>query len=160
MMKNSIALFVCALVLTSCSLSKNVREQRKTINGNWVLENVGYEASEGSFKSMLFNDANGFCFEGSTWYFLENNSTGSYTIPTSNSACAGGVRNIRWSVLENENGNDQLQFKYIDEKKKDLYGRTGYRLEILSLTPSQMTLKSDVNVDGSPVSVVYNFTKQ
>ncbi|WP_276166784.1 lipocalin family protein [Zobellia alginiliquefaciens] len=160
MIKNSVLMLALAVVVSSCSLSKNVREERKTINGNWVLENVGYESNGGSFKSMLFNDANGFCFEGSTWYFLENNSTGSYTIPTSNSVCPGGVRNIRWSVLENENGNDKLQFKYIDEKKKDIYGRTGYRLEIVSLSPSQMTLKSDVNVDGSPVSVVYKFSKQ
>ncbi|MBT2160568.1 lipocalin-like domain-containing protein [Zobellia barbeyronii] len=160
MIKNSVVMLALALILGSCSISKEVRNERKTINGNWVLEHVGYEGSEGSFKSMLFEDANGFCFEGSTWYFLENNSTGSYAIPTDNSVCAGGVRNIRWSVLENENGNDKLQFKYIDEKKKDIYGKVGYRLEILSLNESQMTLKSDVNVDGSPVSVVYKFSKQ
>ncbi|SIS70698.1 Lipocalin-like domain-containing protein [Zobellia uliginosa] len=160
MIKNSVLMLALALVVASCSLSKEVREQRKTINGTWLLEDVGYEGDGGSFKSMLFNDANGFCFEGSKWSFLENNSTGSYTIPTSNSICPGGARNIRWSVLENENGNDKLQFKFIDEKKKDLYGRTGYRLEILSLSDSQMRLKSDVNVDGSPVSVIYNFVKQ
>ena len=152
-------MFVCSLIMASCSISKKVGEERKTVDGTWVPEDVGYAGSEGSFKSILFNDANAFCFEGSTWFFRNNNSTGSYTIQSSNNVCAGGVRNIRWSIVENEGGNDKLQFKFIDEKKKDLYGRTGYSFDIVSLSPSQMTLKSDVNVDGAPVSVVYSFVK-
>lgn len=159
MIKNSLIVFVTSLVLFSCSTSKQVRDDRKVVDGTWTLENVGYEGSEGDFKAQLFNDAEAVCFEGSTWFFRNNNSTGSYTIQPG-SLCSGGERNIRWSIIENQGGGEQLQFKYIDEKKNDIYGRTGYRLDLISLTPSQMTLRSDVTVDGNPVSVVYEFTKQ
>lgn len=160
MAKNSIVLGALVLLLASCSLSKEVKQQRKTINGTWILDDVSYAGSEGVFKSILFNDAEAFCFEGSIWYFLENNSTGSYTINSATGACPAGTRNIRWSVAEDPSGNDRLQFKYIDEKKKDIYGATGYGMEITSLSSSHMTLQSRVNVDGEPVSVVYELTKQ
>ena len=159
-MRQKIAmLFALGFLLFSCSISKAVREERKTVNGTWTLENVGYEENEGSFKSILFNDAKAVCFEGSTWFFLNNNSTGNYNLKNS-SICSGGQRNIRWSIVENDGGNNQLQFKFIDEKKKDIYGRTGYRFDIVSLSLSEMTLKSKVTVDGSPISVVYEFVKQ
>lgn len=157
-MKNSFLIFVLSLSLYSCSTSKQVREDRKIVDGTWTLNNVGFEDNTGDFKAELFDDASAVCFEGSTWFFRNNNSTGSYTIP-SGSLCSGGERNIRWSIIENANGGQQLQFKYIDEKKNDIYGRTGYRLDVVSINPSQMTLKSNVTVDGSPVSVVYQFSR-
>jgi hypothetical protein len=135
-----------------------MREDRKMVDGTWTLDNVGYEGSEGDFKAQLFDDADAVCFEGSTWFFRNNNSTGSYTIP-SGSLCSGGERNIRWSIIENQGGGEQLQFKFIDEKKNDIYGRTGYRLDLVSLSPSEMTLSSDVTVDGSPVSVIFEFSR-
>jgi len=159
MIKNGVLLFVVTLVIASCSISKKVAQERKTVDGTWTLEDVGYEGSEGSFKAILFNDADAFCFEGSTWFFRNNNSTGSYTIQNSNSICTGGVRNIRWSIVETKGANDKLQFKFIDEKKKDINSRTGYRFDIVSLSATQMTLKSDVNVDGAPVSVTYSFAR-
>lgn len=159
MIKNSLVVFAVSLLLFSCSTTKQVRDDRKVVDGTWTLNDVGYEGSEGDFKAELFNDASAVCFEGSTWFFRNNNSTGSYTIRPG-SLCSGGERNIRWSIIENEGGGEQLQFKYIDEKKNDVYGRTGYRLDVVSITPSQMTLKSNVSVDGSPVSVVYEFSRQ
>lgn len=158
MIKYSLVVFVSSLLLFSCSTSKQVREDRKMVDGTWTLKNVGYEGSEGDFKAQLFDDAEAVCFEGSTWFFRNNNSTGSYTIQPG-SLCSGGERTIRWSIIENQGGGEQLQFKYIDEKKDDINGRTGYRLDMVSLTPSQMTLKSDATVDGNPVSVVYEFSR-
>lgn len=159
MIKSSILPIIASLLLFSCSTTKQVRDDRKTVDGTWTLNDIGYEDNEGDFKAKLFDDASAVCFEGSTWFFRNNNSTGSYTIQPG-SLCSGGERNIRWSIIDNEGGGQQLQFKYIDEKKNDIYGRTGYRLDVVSITPSQMTLKSNVSVDGSPVSVVYNFSKQ
>ena len=156
MSKRSLTVLVFSLAFFSCFTSKQVRDDRKVVDGKWTLENVGYEGNEGDFKARLFNDAEAVCFEGSTWFFRNNNSTGSYTIPPG-SLCSGGERNIRWSIIENQGGGQQLQFKYIDEKKNDINARTGYRLDLVSLTPSQMTLRSDVTVDGNPVSVVYEF---
>ncbi len=159
MIKSSILPIIASLLLFSCSTTKQVRDDRKTVDGPWTLNDVGYEDNEGDFKAKLFDDASAVCFEGSTWFFRNNNSTGSYTIQPG-SLCSGGERNIRWSIIDNEGGGQQLQFKYIDEKKNDIYGRTGYRLDVVSITPSQMTLKSNVSVDGSSVSVVYKFSKQ
>jgi hypothetical protein len=160
MMKKIIAIsFLVSVLFSSCSTTKAVREQRKTINGDWVLNHVSFTNQDGNFKSILFNDAQDICFEGSTWSFIHNNSTGTYTINPS-SLCSSGTRYIRWSVIENETGANQLQFKLIDEKKNDVSGGYGYRLDINNLTPTTMELASQVTANGQPVSVVYEFVKQ
>lgn len=158
MMKYCVIVLLASFLLFSCSTSKVVRDDRKVVDGTWTLDDVGYEGSDGDFKAKLFDDASAVCFEGSTWFFRNNNSTGSYTIQPG-SLCSGGERNIRWSIIERQGGGQQLQFKYIDEKKNDIYGRTGYRMDVVSISPSQMTLKSNVTVDGNPVAVVYEFSR-
>ena len=148
------------LIIISCSISKSVREQRNLISGSWTLENISYENNQGNFKAQLFGDADAVCFEGSDWYFRDNNSTGRYTIDQG-SLCSGGDRFIRWSVIERpETYTSELQFKFIDDKRKDISGGTGYRLKISQLSDAQMTLRSDVNVNGEAVTVVYEFTKK
>ncbi|QLG46961.1 lipocalin-like domain-containing protein [Costertonia aggregata] len=140
--------------IISCSAPKEARQKRNLISGTWSLDNISYEGTEGLFKSVLFNDAQAICFEGSDWFFRDNNSTGRYTL-TAGSLCSGGDRFIRWSVV-----NNQLQFKFIDEKRKDISGGLGYRLNIADLTAQNMVLKSTVSDNGSPVTVVYNFSKK
>ncbi len=150
---------VLSLFLMSCSITKSVRDQRNLISGTWMLDNVSFEGNQGTFKAVLFNDADAICFEGSNWFFRDNNSTGRYTIKNG-SLCSGGDRFIRWSVVERaENYSGQLQFKFIDEKLKDISGGVGYSLNIAQLTAQQMTLKSNVSVDGESVTVVYEFSK-
>ncbi|MCX2719651.1 lipocalin family protein [Lentiprolixibacter aurantiacus] len=156
------ALFYLAIffALSACSVTKSVRSQRNLISGTWSLENIKYENNTGTFNAVLFNDATAVCFEGSDWFFRDNNSTGRYTIK-SGSLCDGGDRFIRWSVVERpENYKSQLQFKFIDEKFKDLDSGLGYRLEISSLTEGEMILRSNVSVDGSPITIVYEFVKK
>ena len=157
------AFFVAAafgLLLMSCSVSKNARTQRNLFSGSWTLDDISYENNTGTFKSTIFNDAEDICFEGSDWFFRDNNSTGRYTISQS-SLCQGGDRFFRWSVVEPaQNYSSQLQFKYIDEKRKDISGGFGYRLNISSLTEQAMTLRSNVSVDGQPVTIVYQFSKK
>ncbi len=145
--------------LASCSVSKSARTQRNIISGTWILNNIDYQNNSGAFSSVLFGDAKDICFEGSQWYFRDNNSTGNYTIEQG-SLCQGGDRFIRWSVVEPANSVSQLQFKFIDEKRNDLSGGYGYRLNITNLTETQMTLTSNVSVDGETVTVVYEFSKQ
>jgi hypothetical protein len=150
-------LAVTALIMTSCSVTKE--GQRNLLSGTWSLSNISYENNTGTFSSLLFNDAKDICFKGSEWFFRDNNSTGRYTIP-SGSLCSGGDRYIKWSVVTREGLSNQLQFKAINAKNKDVSGGFGYRLDIVNLTPQAMTLKSDVSVNGSPVTVVYQFTKK
>lgn len=148
-----------ALGLQSCSTTRSVRDQRGLIGGSWTLTDVSYADNQGAFQATLFNDADAICFEGSQWYFLENNSTGTYTIKPG-SLCTGGDRYIRWSVIERpENYKSQLQFKFTDERHKDIGGGIGYSLTIESLTESQMQLKSNVQVNGEPLGIIYQFSK-
>ncbi|MEP3210088.1 MAG: lipocalin family protein [Maribacter sp.] len=157
MRKSILALAALAMFATACSVSKAARGQRNLLSGSWTLDNIRYENNTGNFQSTLFNDAKDICFEGSGWFFRDNNSTGRYTINAS-TLCNGGDRFIRWSVVDGSP--NQLQFKFIDEKLKDIGGGRGYRLNIASLTAQAMTLKSNVSVDGETVTVVYEFTKR
>lgn len=148
-----------AVLCSSCSISKAVREKRNLLSGTWTLNDVSYENGSGNFKSVIFNDAEDICFEGSDWFFRDNNSTGRYTLAQS-TYCNGGDRFIRWSVVDRpENYSSQLQFKLIDEKNKDISG-LGYRLNITSLTSSAMVLKSNATIDGKVINIVYKFTKK
>lgn len=160
MKRSIIGVLVIGLFLYSCSVSKAVREQRNTLSGTWNLDDISYENNQGSFKAVLFNDADAVCFEGSEWYFRDNNSTGRYTL-NDGSLCSGGDRYIRWSVVEQSQGySNQLQFKFTDARNKDIAGGQGYRLNIDNLTPESMTLKSNTSVGGETVTVVYEFTKK
>ncbi|MCM4152343.1 hypothetical protein DHD05_12140 [Arenibacter sp. N53] len=147
-----------ASLVTSCSVSKAARQDRNVLSGNWILNNVSYQGSQGKFKSVLFNDADASCFEGSTWFFRNNNSTGSYMLGNS-SNCDGAERFIRWSVVDRQGMSSQLQFKFIDDKYKDISGGLGYRLDIELLSDQQMRLTSKVTVEGQPMTVVYDFSK-
>lgn len=152
-------LFLVALLFATvaCSVSKGVRTQQNMLSGSWSLDAINYDGDGGTFSSVLFNDAKDICFEGSNWFFRNNNSTGRYSINPS-SLCAAGDRFIRWSVVD---GNpNQLQFKFIDEKNKDIDGDKGYRLNISAISENAMTLKSKVKVDGVLVNVIYKFTKK
>jgi len=143
-------------LVNSCSVSKAARQDRSVLTGNWILSNVSYQGSQGQFTSVLFNDADASCFEGSTWFFRNNNSTGSYLLGNG-SNCDAAERFIRWSVVDREGMASQLQFKFIDEKYKDISGGLGYRLDIEVLNDQQMRLTSKVSVDGQPLTVVYDF---
>jgi len=153
-------ILVTALVLVSCTQTKSVRSQRNLFSGTWSLDNIRYENNTGNFQAILFDDAKDICFEGSEWFFRDNNSTGRYTIKDG-SLCQGGDRFIRWSVIEpQQNYSSQLQFKFIDENYKDISGGTGYRLNISSLSDQQMVLRSNANVEGGMVTIVYEFSRK
>ncbi|MBO0323169.1 lipocalin family protein [Muricauda sp. CAU 1633] len=160
MVKQFFFVALAGIVFASCSVSKNARSQQNLMSGTWSLDNISYENNSGNFKSVIFNDAEDICFEGSDWFFRDNNSTGRYTIAQS-TLCNGGDRFFRWSVVEpSQNYSSQLQFKFIDENRKDISGGYGYRLNIVNLTEQAMTLKSNVSVDGQPVTIVYEFSKK
>lgn len=156
--KSFFMLFLAFGMLTSCSVSKSAAKDRNVLNGYWTLSNVSYTGAQGTFKSELFNDASDSCFKGSSWFFRKNNSTGSYMLANS-SDCSRAERFIRWSIVEGKGTPDQLQFKFIDDRYKDISGGVGYKLDIASLSESQMRLESRVMVDGTPVTVVYEFIK-
>jgi hypothetical protein len=159
MIRNLFALFSLLALLQSCSITKEVRSQRNLLSGTWILDEITYENNTGTFQATLFDDADAICFEGSQWFFRDNNSTGRYTLKQG-SLCSGGDRLIRWSVIErSENYKSQFQFKFIDEKKKDIAGGMGYRLTIEELTETQLQMSDNLQVEGAPFRIIYNFTK-
>lgn len=146
--------------IQSCSVSKAARSQRNLMSGTWNLTDISYANNQGAFQATLFNDADAICFEDSEWFFRDNNSTGRYTI-TPGSLCNGGDRFFRWSIVERpENYNSTFQFKFIDENRKDISGGVGYTMTIEELTETSMRLRSNVQVDGEPLSIIYNFSKK
>ncbi len=160
MQRVTLAIATCAILfLASCGTTKSARTQRNLFSGTWSLDNIDYENNTGALSSLIFGDAKDICFEGSQWFFRDNNSTGRYTI-TGGSLCQGGDRFFRWSVVEPADRLSQLQFKFIDEKRKDISGGQGYRLDIANLNEQNMVLKSRVTVDGEPVTIVYEFTRK
>ena len=160
MQRVTLSIALCAtLFLASCGTTKSARTQRNLFSGTWSLDNIDYENNTGAFSSIIFGDAKDICFEGSQWFFRDNNSTGRYTI-NAGSLCQGGDRFFRWSVVEPADRLSQLQFKFIDEKRKDVSGGRGFRLDIANLNEQNMVLKSRVTVDGEPVTIVYEFTRK
>ena len=158
MRKSLFIVLALALVASSCSVSKAAREQRNLISGTWNLDNARYENSSEALEAILFSDANILCFEGSNWFFRDNNSTGRYTLKQG-SLCEGGDRYIRWSVQEPAAGGSQMQFKFIDADNKDISGGYGYRLDIAQLSPANMVLTTPSSVNGKRVTVVLEFSK-
>lgn len=156
-MKKIMIVIILLVTLGGCSLSKQNQLYRKTIQGEWILKQVSYEGAQGTFSSVLFKDADAKCFEGSRWLFRANNGTGYYAIQKPGE-CMVGERYIRWSVYE-ENQKQLLQFKFTDQKRKDLTNY-GFRLTIDFLDDSVMKLHSTVSVEGQIVRVVYHFQKQ
>lgn len=150
-------LFSCLMIFASCSLSKQNRSYRSMINGQWTLQSVTHPNNPGDYNGELFATANAFCYNGSSWNFVSNNSTGSYSF--SNANCNNAANLIRWSIFEPGDGSHQFQFKPIDEKKKSINNNAGFRLNIDSLTETSMILSTTINVEGSPFLINLNFIK-
>lgn len=142
----------------SSNLGKENKGLRSSLDGTWSLDKVSYE-SEGYFKSVLFNDADAKCYDGSEWFFRSNNSTGTYTLY--DQECSPGIRYIRWSIQNDANGNpNTFTFKFTDEKKKDLYGGVGYTFNIRSISPTNMVLASGASAGDDAVNMVFEFSKK
>ena len=63
-----IILILLAIGIVSCGTSKNIRNSKKLIQGNWTLSTITYSKT-GNYNVTLLNDTSKDCFEGSTWEF-------------------------------------------------------------------------------------------
>ncbi len=162
-MKNLLKLtgsLIVAIVLNSCTVSKEAGSIKKKINGNWMLETITTEGINGKVTASIFNEASFTCFVGSSWNFMSGNSLGNYNINANGSLCNALNRTIRWSIYEPKGGEKQFQFKRLDEKKNPMDNGDGFRLEISQLTNTTMQLKSHILFEGNPAGYVYNFVKK
>ena len=109
-------LLVAALLnLNACSVSKEARSTKKSINGSWTLQTITTEgmSTDGvniKMKATIFNEADYNCFVGSTWNFIANNGTGNYTIGNGGN-CVGVTQGIKWSIYEPAGQEKLFQFK-------------------------------------------------
>ena len=152
-MKKFILLSITLLFL-ACGASKNVRDSKKIIKGNWSLSKITYSKT-GNYNVTLFNDASTACFEGSSWKFIPNNNTGIYTI--NNSVCATGDREFVFTIQEIDATTGLYNFLL---KPANNDANLGFRLELAQLSDSFMQWQQTVTVDGEPFIINMNFTKQ
>jgi Lipocalin-like domain len=157
---NFLAGLILATFAISCSVSKESRGMKKTINGNWVLQTITTEGITGVVKTKVFNEAEFSCFIGSEWNFISNNSMGSYTIVDLTKECPSTKRLIRWSIYEPENAPKEFQFKRLDDKKDPMDDGSGYRLTVVQLDDNNMKLRSNITFAGNPAAMIYNFVRK
>jgi hypothetical protein len=155
-MKKVLLLFL-AIAFISCGSSKTIRDSKKTIKGNWTLSTITYSET-GKYNVTLLNDASKDCFEASTWQFIPNNNTGTYTI--NKSSCSTGVRNFVFTIQEEnaETGLYDFLLKPTNEKNKSETNQ-GFRLNLTALSETDMQWQQTVSVDGIPFIIHMNFTK-
>lgn len=157
-MKKIIVLITLAVILTSCGASKTVRVSKKIIKGDWVLNSISYNQT-GTFNVLLLEDANKACFEGSTWQFIPNNNTGTYSINSAN--CSQGERYFIFTIQEvnQETGLYDFLLKPTDAKKKSITNR-GFRMQLTNLSDTTMQWQQTVSLEGKPFKINMNFTKK
>lgn len=158
-MKKLIFILSVALLIVSCGPSKVATEARKTFKGDWILNDVTYPNSQGTFDVTLFNDASAACFKGSSWSFVSNNNTGTYTPAGTN--CTAGERYFVWSIDDQNSAMNNFDFllKPTDSKWNSTTGNQGFRINLVSLTATSMTWEQTVTLEGSPFVIRMNFTK-
>lgn len=146
-----------SIFLLSCGTSKTVRESKKVIKGDWMLNSITY-SEPGTYNVTLLNDASKACFEGSSWNFIPNNNTGTYVIDKAN--CSTGERYFVFTIQEvdAETGLYDFLLKPTNEKNKSETNQ-GFRLKLASLSDTMMQWQQTVSVDGSPFTINMNFTK-
>jgi len=160
-MKKIFILLATIGLLASCGgTSKVAKEARKSFDGQWTLISVTYPNNPGQFNVTLFNEAQASCFENSNWDFVSNNNRGTYTV--SGTGCDGETNQFIWSIDEENTPQGIYDFllKPTNEDYKSTTGNEGFRLNLQSLTDTNMTWSQTVSLDGSPFTIKMNFTKQ
>ncbi len=156
-MKKILILALIAATAFSCGTPKTVQESKRVIKGYWTLDNITYGTS-GTFNVTLFNDTSVECFEGSTWRFIPNNNTGTYTIE--NPDCPTGERNFIFSIIEIDPASGLYDFMV---KPTNAKGKSdtdvGFRLRLSQLNDSSMQWEQTVTLEGKPFKININFSK-
>ncbi|MCB0447572.1 MAG: lipocalin family protein [Gelidibacter sp.] len=152
-----ILLLLVTISLMSCGGTKTVRASKKVIKGNWSLNSITYN-QPGTYNVTLLDDASKACFEGSTWQFIPNNNTGTYNI--NGAGCTSGERNFVFTIQEIDETTGLYDFllKPTNAKNKSETNK-GFRLNLASLSETDMQWKQTLTVDGKPFTITMNFSK-
>ncbi|WP_223034583.1 lipocalin family protein [Hanstruepera marina] len=155
-MKQLLVLLI-AITFLSCGSSKTVRDSKKVIKGEWVLNSINYSEA-GTYNVTLLNDVSKTCFEYSTWNFIPNNNTGSYNIK--DSSCQMGDRYFIFTIqeIDEQTGLYDFLLKPTNEKGKSETNQ-GFRLRLSAISDTSMQWQQTVTVDNKPFTITMNFTK-
>lgn len=159
-MKKIAVIIAGFIFLVSCGSSEVVREARKTINGDWILSSISYPDATAEVSVNLLEDASAECFMYSEWNFISNNNTGSYII--TDSQCDSNTRFFNWSVDQASGGNENydLLLKPTDSDHKSTTGNQGFRINLVTLTQTEMVWEQKVTFEGEPFTIRMNFNKK
>lgn len=157
-MKNLMYLGFAAIFFISCNNSKVVADSEKLMRGNWTVSDVSIDGINQSYVDVkVFDEANSKCFEGSSWYLVQNNATGNYTL-NGGGDCPSATTKVKWFITE-ENGQMFFNFKKVYEGEKPKNVVDGYKMRVSSNTGSTIVLAQDLMFEGKPISVNYTFQK-
>ena len=157
-MKKIVLIVLMVGTLISCGPGKVVQEAEGTIKGDWRLTNITYPENQ-NLKVTLLNNVPARCLEGSSWNFIANNNTGSYS--PLGATCPTGPNFFIWSVNEMDAaaGSYDLLLKPTDADFKSTTGNQGYRLNLVNLSGDQMVWEQTLNFEGKPFTIRMNFNK-
>ncbi len=150
-------LAVLMAFFASCGTSKVVKQSKKTLKGNWILNEVSYDRPR-TYDVNLLNDASEECMEGSIWRFIPNNNFGNYEL--SGVGCDTEKRYFVWGIPDN-NGSDtnyDILIKPTDSKMNS-ETNAGFRINLSYLSEEQLQMTQSVDVEGVPFRITMNFTK-
>lgn len=158
-MKKILILLIVTGLFTACGPSKVAKEARKTFDGEWMLTSVTYPNNSGEFNVTLFNEASASCFENSVWDFVSNNNRGDYTVQ--GVGCEQNTNYFIWSIDEENTpvGVYDFLLKPTNEDFKSTTGNQGFRLNLKSLSDTNMVWEQTVSLEGAPFTIRMNFTK-
>ncbi|MBW2960774.1 lipocalin family protein [Mesonia aestuariivivens] len=158
-MKRFFSVVTVCLLLVACGTTKIERQAERTFKGSWTLNTITYPNNSGFVDVTLFQDATANCFRNSQWNFVSNNNKGVYTLTGAN--CNSGTRNFSWMVQEEnpEAGLYDFTLKPIGEGENARRIDTGYRLNLVSLTDTNMIWEQTVSYEGKPFKIRMSFTK-
>ncbi len=158
-MRKIIFILIAAVLLASCGASQVQREARKTFNGSWTLSNISFPNNSENLQVTLFDDATADCLRNSSWNFISNNNEGTYVV--SSPTCDTSTRYFNWSIDEVNAaaGTYNLLLKPTNADHKSTTGNQGFRLNIVTLTDTNMVWEQTVNFEGEPFTIRMNFNK-
>jgi len=158
-MRKLLLLVIIGATVLACGAPKTVIESKKVIKGYWNLDNITYSEA-GTFNVKVFNDTSKECFEGTTWRFIPNNNSGTYTVNNGN--CPTGDRNFLFSIVEDSKGGGEYDFLLkptMKLGKPEKENSIGFRVNLAQLSNNTMRWEQTVTLDGSPFKIAMNFSK-
>ncbi|RRQ46339.1 lipocalin family protein [Chryseobacterium sp. SC28] len=150
-----------SLLATSCSSKKSgvsagqaqmLRSEVMKLKGQWDVSSIDYNKD---YSIKPFDEGVGItCFVGSSWTFVPNNYTGSYSLH-GGAGCPEKTQPITFSVDKT----GVVSIKKIDEGEKAKQVSAGYKLMLENPTEDTFTLVQSVNADGTRIDIRYNFVR-